>query len=71
MSEEFHGDNKLLSEFVIMCRRSNNAIFKHLVLSWPYGYWMVFATIWKDASNVFIFASTNSDQVVLWAVRAL
>ena len=25
---EFHGDNKLLSEFVIMCHRSNNAIAK-------------------------------------------
>ena len=68
---EFHGDNKLLSEFVIMCHRSNNAIFKHLVLSWPYGYRMVFAIIWKDASNVFIFASMNSDQVVLRAVGAL
>ena len=32
---------------------------------------MVFAIIWKDASNVFIFASTNSDQVVLGAVGAL
>ena len=32
---------------------------------------MVFAIIWKDASNVFIFASTNIDQVVLWAVGAL
>ena len=28
---EFHGDNKLLSDFDIMCHRSNNAIFKHLV----------------------------------------
>ena len=64
-------DNRLLSEFVIMCHRSNNAIFKHLVLSWPYGYRMVFAIIWKDTSNVFIFASTNSDQIVLRAVGAL
>ena len=28
---EFHGDNKLLSEFAIMSHRSNNAILKHLV----------------------------------------
>ena len=41
---EFHGDNKLLSEFV-MWHRSN-----------------IFAIIWKDASHVFIFASTNGDQ---------
>ena len=70
---EFHGDNKLLNEFVMMCHRSNNAIFKHLVLSWPYGYRMVSAIIWKDASNVFvyIFASTHSDQVVLRAFGAL
>ena len=68
---EFQGDNKLLSEFAIMCHKSNNAIFKHLVLSWPYGYRMVFAMIWRNASNVFITASTNSDQVVLRAVGAL
>ena len=30
---EFHDDKKLLREFVIMCHRSNNAIYKHLVLS--------------------------------------
>ena len=51
---EFHGDNKLRSEFVIMCHRSYNAIIKRLVLSWPYSYQMVFVIIWKYASNVFI-----------------
>ena len=30
---EFHGDNKLLSEFVIIGDRSNNAILKGVLLS--------------------------------------
>ena len=70
---EFHGDNKLLSEFVvIMGDRSNNAILKGVLLSWPlkwkgvrYDYRMVFVMIWKYASSLFIFARTNSDQIYL------
>ena len=69
---EFHDDNKLLNEFVIMGDRSNNAILKGVLLSWPlkwngvgYGYRMVFVMIWKYASSVFIFARTNSDQIYL------
>ena len=74
---KFHGDNKLLSEFVIMGDRSNNAILKGVLLSWPlkwkgvrYGYRMVFVMIWKYASSLFIFARTNSDQIYLESSRS-
>ena len=63
--------------FVIKGDRSNNAILKVALLSWPlkwkgvrYSYRMVFVMIWKYASSVFIFARTNSDQIYLASSRS-